>query len=218
MYMGKQALELYWKLFSLTQYLLSSLVQNMVCVMWPCGWSLVLRNYKLFCRSVLPWGVLPVRGTLCLPALLLPFSLVPTTSSVWQPSQKATSICVAPTVVCPLVSKLLSVCHAHYTSSHRTYPPTPSQNSPLFPSRWRHAIHFTTRIFFDRIHSIPSGDKCIKEWSVCERAVVAILSFLLILFSLQFTSFGLTASTQFSPFLLPCLPWKLSAGNQVSLC
>lgn len=66
-----------------------------------------IKTILFFCRSVLPWDVLPVRGTLCSPALLLPSSPVPTTSCASLPSQKATSTSVAPTVGCLPVSEPL---------------------------------------------------------------------------------------------------------------
>lgn len=90
-------------------------------------------NINSIHRSVLPWAVLPVRGTLCLPALLLPFSPAPMTSSAWQPSLKAASICVAPTAACPPVSRLPLMSRAHHFPVHTPYPPTPSQNPLLLP-------------------------------------------------------------------------------------
>lgn len=78
-----------------------------------------IKTVFFYCRSVLPWDVLPVRGTLCLPALLLPSSPVPTTSCASLPSQKATSTSVAPTADCQPVSALLPSCW-----ERTTHPPT----------------------------------------------------------------------------------------------
>lgn len=160
-----------------------------------------------FCRWALPWDVQPVRGTLCLPALLLPFLPVPTTSFAWQPSQRATSTCVAPTVACPLVSELLLTWPCAHTS------PTPPQSSPWFPSHWSQILHSSS----SHSHLMLSNE------AFCVFVGVKLLqSFLSFpsnpVFHIAFTFYpDLPASTQPFPFS-PCLPWKLSEGNQVSLC
>lgn len=78
---------------------------------------------------MLPWDVLPARGTLYLPAPLPPFLRVPMIRFAWQWFQKATSTCVAPTVVCLLVSRLLLII-SHVYHSLLTYPITKSTFIP----------------------------------------------------------------------------------------
>lgn len=101
-----------------------------------------------FPRSAWRWVALPVRGTLCLQALLLPFSPAPTTSSAWRPSRTATSICVAPTAACPLVSNQLPTSRG---------PPRPHLYFPHTEAR-----HFKTPLLCDPFQSLPKGDTCIK--------------------------------------------------------
>lgn len=83
-------------------------------------------------RSVLPWDALPATGTLFLPALSRPFSLVPTTSSASPPSRTAALICAAPTAACPLVSEMQPVNRAQRSVALSCpCPPHP----PFDPSR-----------------------------------------------------------------------------------
>lgn len=128
------------------------------------------------------------------------------TSSAWQPSQKATSTCVAPTVACPPVSKLLLMSHVYHNPYH-----TPSSNHAFteftfIPPHWSQTLHFL-RPFTATLMVYVYIYKCIKEWSPCVFcAVVAILSLFPSnpVFSLSISSlwpYSLYSILPFSPFL-----------------
>lgn len=154
-----------------------------------------------FPRSALRWDVLPERGMWYLPALLLPFSLAPMTSFVWQRSQKATSICAALTAVCLPVSRLLPMSNSHKNPSHtchqtHTFTNSPSSPLTLNPTTSEHPVPqniSTASLINAQVYTK-------KSVSVCE----LFQSFLFFpsnaVFSLPFTLLDLTAITQTSPF------------------
>lgn len=102
-------------------------------------------------------------------------------------------------------------------------PLTPSRDSPFFPHT--ETSIFTAPAFSDHTPCLPDGDKRIKERLLSAFVYVWVKLLQSFLFSplilcLPHYLPALTFQLVLSPplFLPSCLPWKLSEGNQVSLC